>query len=210
MVQNFISFVEFKKLFLEVDCWEQSTNKVNLRNKIVVVKEITMLVGNTSFVVWRDGHGPCHVHLHIHVYLRDLIFYQSLHMPIILKATWTEMILFHKTLEFVECLFIDQSLIIMNYLGSWQLCSNLFLEVNESSDFWFKTTHVGQICIGSHFARSLKLYIVFQQIENSNLQCRPPILYIVVWNVLCIHSNIPSVFRVGSLVYSVAQSIYYK
>lgn len=82
--------------------------------------------------------------------------------------------------------------------------------MNESSNFWFKTTHVGQVCIESHFVRSLKLYIGFHQIENSNLQCRPPILYVVVWNVLCIHSNIPSVFRVGSLVYSVAQSIYYK
>lgn len=45
----YFSFL-FKKLFLEVDCWEQSTNKVILRDKIVVVKKTTMLVGNAKFV----------------------------------------------------------------------------------------------------------------------------------------------------------------
>ena len=39
----------------------------------------------------------------------------------------------------------------------------------------------------SLYWKSLNYTLVFIQYENCNLQCKPPILCIVSWNIVCIH-----------------------
>ena len=53
----------------------------------------------------------------------------------------------------------------------------------------------------------LKCTLLSIQKKYYDLQCRPPMLYTLVWNTLCTYSIIFDVFSVGFLVFSVTHVI---
>ena len=60
----------------------------------------------------------------------------------------------------------------------------------------------------SPYWKSLKCTLC--SLQYYNLQCLPPMICVLGWNIVCIHSFILDVFSVGFLLYSLAYNAYHK
>jgi hypothetical protein len=78
----------------------------------------------------------------------------------------------------------------------------------EYLDLQLETSQVGQVWIESHYVGCLSNPLYSCLLKIYNLLHRPPMLYIVGWNIMCTHNNICGIFSINPLIYSAVHNIY--